>query len=109
VLPGGTQVLHMMLGLERMDRMRMFADELTAVAPPRSTRTLGSAAVGSDSRRHTAGGADEDPASQRSVFPQPSGRRVRKPVPQTPKLQTTQCQPILMQSMLVKHCQSVQL
>jgi hypothetical protein len=67
----------MMLGLERMDRMRLFADELTAVAVPRATRSLGAAASGSGSRHHTADAADDEPASQRAGGPQPLGRRVQ--------------------------------
>jgi hypothetical protein len=77
VLPRGTQVLHMMLGLERMDRMRLFADELTAVAVPRSSRTVGSAAGGGDSRRQATGAADDEPTPQRSEYSQALGRRVR--------------------------------
>lgn len=67
------QVLHMMMGLERMDRMRMFADELTAVAAPRISRGLPSA-----SRRRVAD-ADDDSASQRSGFSGVSGNRVSGP------------------------------
>lgn len=65
----------MMLGLERMDRMRMFADELTAVAAPRISRTLGSAA---GSRRRVADAADDDSGSQRSGVSDVSGLRVSR-------------------------------
>ena len=61
----------MMLGLERMDRMRMFADELTAVTTTRVPRPLGPA-----SRRRVAD-ADDDALSTYSSQSSVSGYRVR--------------------------------
>lgn len=61
------QVLHTMMGLERMERMRIFTDELTAVASPtfRSSRSgtlRGSPAVG----RRTGDGAEAEAGARRS-------------------------------------------
>lgn len=68
----------MMLGLERVDRMRLFADELTAVAVPRTSRASGgTVGDGGSNCRRVADAANDDSGSQRSGFSQPSGRRVR--------------------------------
>lgn len=74
MLVGQSQVLHMMLGLERVDRMRLFADELTAVAAPRIARASGSG--GGGNRRRVADAAADDAGSQRAGRSGASGRRV---------------------------------
>ena len=56
------QVLHMMLGLERIERMRLFAAELTAPTspPPRAARLTG----GRASARRTGEPAAAEPSQE---------------------------------------------